>query len=127
MKTCILGTGYVGLTVGACLACLKHHVTWLDVNEKKNAFHEPGLPELLKLGSNRIKFTTDFSEGLSGADVVFIAVGTPNLPNGNPDLRYVLGKRDSHRGEEHEDVRSAGWIPKVAASSPISSCSVWPA
>ena len=79
MRLCILGTGYVGLTTGACLAYLKHEVTCLDVNNEKIAllrqgvvpFHEPGLPELLSLASNRICFTTDFREGLSGADVVF--------------------------------------------------------
>jgi UDPglucose 6-dehydrogenase len=101
LKTCILGTGYVGLATGACSAYLKHQVTCLDVNEEKIGllrkgivpFHEPGLPELLNLGSNRIDFT-DFSEGLSGADVVFIAVGAPRLPDGNPDLYYVRSEAE---------------------------------
>ncbi len=97
MKTCDLGPDYIGLAIGACLACLKHQVTSLGVSEEKIAllrqgvlpFHEPSLPELLNLGSNRIDFTTYLTEGLSGANVVFIAVGTPSLPDSNPDLHYV--------------------------------------
>jgi UDPglucose 6-dehydrogenase len=72
-------------------------VTCVDVNETKIAqlqqgvvpFHEPGLASLLNLASDRIEFTNDFAKGVPDADVVFIAVGTPSLPDGNPDLRFV--------------------------------------
>ena len=49
-------------------------------------FHEPGLAELLDLSANRMVLTDDFSDGVVNADVVFIAAGTPSLPNANPDL-----------------------------------------
>ncbi len=132
MKICILGTGYVGLTTGACLAYLRHQVTCVDVNEEKIAllqkgvvtFHEPGLPELLQLSSNRIDFTTDFNQGLSGADVVFIAVGTPSLPDGNPDLRFVRSAAEQVGNHVREHftvvvnkstvpVGSANWVEAV--------------
>lgn len=127
MKLCMLGTGYVGLTTGACLAYLKHEVTCLDVNNEKIAllrqgvvpFHEPGLPELLSLASNRIDFTTDFSEGLSGADVVFIAVGTPSLADGNPDLHFVQSAAEQvgrHVGDHFTVVVNKSTVPVGSAN-----------
>jgi UDPglucose 6-dehydrogenase len=132
MKACIVGTGYVGLTTGACLAYLKHDVTCVDVNEEKIAqlrrgvvpFHEPGLAELLNLASDHIDFTTDFADAVSGADVVFIAVGTPSLPDGNPDLHFVrtAGEQIGCHVNEHftvivnkstVPVGSVNWVESV--------------
>jgi len=97
MNVAILGTGYVGLTTGACLAYLGHQVTCVDpVAEKIGSlqrgevpFHEPYLEELLVLARPNLKFTMDYSEAIPDAQVVFIAVGTPPGVGGAPDLRYL--------------------------------------
>src|ERR1022692_1642191 len=97
MNVCIIGTGYVGLTTGACLAFLGHKVTCIDSDEKKVAMlragqspiYEPNLPELLADAAGNLKFTADYAEGIPEADVIFIAVGTPPTPSGSPDLRYL--------------------------------------
>ncbi len=97
MNVCIIGTGYVGLTTGACLAFLGHKVTCIDSDEKKVAMmragkspiYEPNLPELLADATVNLRFTTDYAEGIPNADVIFIAVGTPPTPSGSPDLKYL--------------------------------------
>src|SRR5579883_266003 len=97
MKVSIVGTGYVGLTTGACLAWLGHEVTCLDTNaakvetlrQGKSPIYEPYLDELLREAQTQMCFTTSYEEAISGAEVVFIAVGTPPLPNGSPDLSYL--------------------------------------
>ncbi len=97
MKVAILGTGYVGLTTGVCIAWLGHDVVCLDTNEEKiNALldgripiYEPGLAELLLAARDKIKFTCDYALAVPQADVVIIAVGTPPSPDGSPDLRYL--------------------------------------
>jgi UDPglucose 6-dehydrogenase len=94
MKVCIIGTGYVGLTTGVCLAFLGHKVTCLDTDEAKikaldtgrTPIYEPGLEELLALARPNIAFTSSYAEAIPSSEVVFIAVGTPPLPNGSPDL-----------------------------------------
>ena len=97
MNVAILGTGYVGLTTGACLAYLGHQVTCVDpAAEKIGAlqrgevpFHEPHLEDLLALARRNLKFTMDYAEAIPDAQVVFIAVGTPPGAGGAPDLRYL--------------------------------------
>jgi UDPglucose 6-dehydrogenase len=97
MRVSIIGTGYVGLTTGACLAYLGHDVTCLDVDETKVAklmegkapIYEPHLEDLLCNLRDRIQFTTRYEDAVPGAQVIFIAVGTPPQPDGNPDLRYL--------------------------------------
>jgi UDPglucose 6-dehydrogenase len=97
VNVAILGTGYVGLTTGACLAYLGHQVTCVDpVAEKIGAlqrgevpFHEPYLEDLLALARPNLKFTMDYAEAIPEAQVVFIAVGTPPGVGGAPDLRYL--------------------------------------
>jgi UDPglucose 6-dehydrogenase len=97
MKVAIMGTGYVGLTTGVALAFLGHEVTCFDVDEVKvsrlregkSPIYEPHLDELMKLASRHLRFTTDAHEALHSAEVVFIAVGTPSLPDGNPNLSYL--------------------------------------
>jgi len=93
----ILGTGYVGLTTGACLAFLGHKVTCADADPRKIEmlsngevpFHEPYLPELLAEARCNLKFTTNYEHAVPGSQVVFIAVGTPPGQNGAPDLQYL--------------------------------------
>ena len=97
MNVCIIGTGYVGLTTGACLAYLGHRVTCLDSDQNKismlrngrTPIYEPFLTELLAESNNNMRFGTDYAEAVPDADVIFIAVGTPPSPNGGPDLRYL--------------------------------------
>ncbi len=97
MNVCIIGTGYVGLTTGACLAYLGHKVVCLDTDEAKIAklragqtpIYEPFLTELLEEASPHLRFETSYGAAVPGSDVVFIAVGTPPSPNGSSDLRYL--------------------------------------
>jgi len=97
MNVAILGTGYVGLTTGACLAYLGHEVTCVDPDANKIGalqrgevpFHEPHLEDLLVAARPNLKFTLDYSEAIPNAQVVFIAVGTPPGAGGAPDLRYL--------------------------------------
>ncbi|MNR82138.1 UDP-glucose 6-dehydrogenase TuaD [compost metagenome] len=99
MNVCVIGTGYVGLVTGTCLAYLGHRVVCVDNNSQKIALleagkspiYEPGLESLLDHGIHQgtLTFTMDLAEAVRGAEVVFIAVGTPPLPSGEPDLQYV--------------------------------------
>lgn len=99
MRVCVIGTGYVGLVTGVCLAHIGHDVICVDNNEEKvkvmksgqSPIYEPGLSDLMQqaLESNKIQFTTDLGAGVSHGEVLFIAVGTPPLPTGESDTRYV--------------------------------------
>jgi UDPglucose 6-dehydrogenase len=99
MKVCVIGTGYVGLVTGACLAEIGHQVLCIDNNPDKVALmqagqspiYEPGLAELMQLGmaAGRLAFSTDLAAGVAHGEILFIAVGTPALPNGESDTRYV--------------------------------------
>ncbi len=97
MKVAIVGTGYVGITTGVALAYVGHDVVCLDCDESKIELlregkfpiYEPYLDALAALAHRRLRFTTNAEEAESGADVLFIAVGTPSLPDGNPDLSYL--------------------------------------
>jgi UDPglucose 6-dehydrogenase len=98
MKVLVVGTGYVGLTTGVALAWLGHSVTCLDIDETKVAMlregrcpiYEPGLPELMTLAKENIRFTSSYEDvDFKTCDVVFIAVGTPSLPDGSCDLGQV--------------------------------------
>jgi UDPglucose 6-dehydrogenase len=103
MQVAIIGTGYVGLTTGVALAFLGHDVTCLDVDAAKVALlkdgvspiYEPHLDDLMKAASARLKFTTSAKEALSNAEVIFIAVGTPSLADGNPNLAYLKSAAQS--------------------------------
>jgi UDPglucose 6-dehydrogenase len=105
MNVCIIGTGYVGLVTGASLAHLGNRVTCVDIDYEKIArlkngispIYEPGLDELLEkgLGSGRLSFTTDLQEAILSSEVVFIAVGTPPLPDGGSDLSFVKSAAQS--------------------------------
>lgn len=97
MNVSIIGTGYVGLTTGACLAFLGHKVTCVDADERKIQaleagripFYEPHMEDLVADARANLCFTTQYAQAIPKADVVFIAVGTPPGPNGSPDLRYL--------------------------------------
>jgi UDPglucose 6-dehydrogenase len=101
MKIAVVGTGYVGLVTGSCLADVGMTVTCVDVNAQKIAnlqkgilpIYEPGLEAIVERNtqSGRLRFTTQLKEAIAGAEAAFIAVGTPPGEDGSADLRYVLG------------------------------------
>ncbi|MCH7874334.1 MAG: UDP-glucose/GDP-mannose dehydrogenase family protein [Gemmatimonadetes bacterium] len=100
MKVAVIGTGYVGLVVGACLAETGNDVICADVSEEKISqlragtipIYEPGLKSLVlrNLEQRRLRFTTDVGLAVEASDVVFIAVGTPPDEDGSADLQQVL-------------------------------------
>ncbi len=99
-RICMVGTGYVGLVSGACMADFGHEVWCVDILADRIAglrqgiipFYEPGLDLMVKKNSaaNRLHFTTSLAEGMESADVVFIAVQTPMSENGEADLTFVM-------------------------------------
>jgi UDPglucose 6-dehydrogenase len=97
VKIAVFGAGYVGLVTGACLADLGHDVVVRDIVESRIdtlrhgevPIHEHGLVELLERNRERLSFTTDVAEAIEGADVVFVAVGTPPTVSGDADLTAV--------------------------------------
>lgn len=99
VKLSIIGTGYVGLVTGACFAEVGHHVICADNNAAKVdllrsgsiPIFEPGLEDLVRrnVAAGRLSFTSSTSEAVAGSDVVFIAVPTPQQPDGSVDLSYI--------------------------------------
>jgi UDPglucose 6-dehydrogenase len=97
MRVAIIGTGYVGLTTGVCLAYIGHEVYCLDTDEAKIQnlragkipIYEPYLEETFEHASENLHFTTSYSEAIPGSEVVFIAVGTPPTPSGAPNLEFL--------------------------------------
>ena len=99
MRVCVIGTGYVGLVTGACLAYVGHDVICVDNNEEKvklmksgqSPIHEPRLPEVIAeaIRQGKLEFTTDIAAGVDHGEILFIAVGTPSLADGRSDMRYV--------------------------------------
>jgi UDPglucose 6-dehydrogenase len=96
----VIGSGYVGLVVGACLAETGNDVVCADVDAEKIAglqrnqipIYEPGLEQLVERNQRqeRLQFTTDVGDAIARAEVIFIAVGTPPDEDGSADLRHVL-------------------------------------
>ena len=100
MKITVIGTGYVGLVSGACLADVGNQVLCMDIDAKKIAtlksgsipIFEPGLKEMVasNVAAGRLHFTTDVAEGVAFGDIQIIAVGTPPGEDGSADLQYVV-------------------------------------
>ncbi|MCK9308796.1 MAG: UDP-glucose/GDP-mannose dehydrogenase family protein [Candidatus Cloacimonetes bacterium] len=100
MKLAVIGSGYVGLTSGACFAEMGSNVICVDKDENKismlNAgkipIHEPGLEEMVNrnVAAGRLSFTTDMKTAVDESRIIFIAVGTPPDEDGSADLQYVL-------------------------------------
>jgi len=99
MNICMVGTGYVGLVTGACLADFGMNVVCVDKDGEKIAslqrgeipIYEPGLHDMVSrnVRSGRLRFTTDLKGSIEDALAIFIAVGTPPRPDGSPDLTFV--------------------------------------
>ena len=113
MNIAILGTGYVGLVAGVCFADAGHDVIGVDSNpakvqllqDGKVPFYEPGLDDLFQLSRKRMRFTGDIADAVRATQVVFIAVGTPELPDGSADMEPTF--------------RALGEICKAATESKI--------
>ena len=100
MNIIVIGTGYVGLVTGTCLADVGNNVLCLDLDKKKIEslkkgvipIFEPGLESLVKknIETGKLNFTSNIEKSVSYGDVQFIAVGTPNEEDGSADLQYVL-------------------------------------
>jgi UDPglucose 6-dehydrogenase len=101
MKIAVVGTGYVGLVTGTCLAETGNQVICVDINEEKVKMmrdgqipiYEPGLDILFNrnIGENRLQFTTNLAEAIAEAKIIFLALPTPPGEDGSADLSYVLG------------------------------------
>lgn len=99
MKIAVLGTGYVGLSTGVCLSEIGHSVICIDTDEQKikslnqgiSPIYEPGLETLLtkNAAAGRLLFTTSHREALNGAEIIIIAVGTPQMEDGRANLSYL--------------------------------------
>lgn len=100
MKVSVVGTGYVGLVTGACLAEMGNHVLCLDVDQRKIAMlnagsipiHEPGLEAIVARNAKagRLQFTNDVAASVAHGTMQFIGVGTPPCEDGSADLQHVL-------------------------------------
>ena len=117
-KITVIGTGYVGLVTGTCFADLGNDVVCVDVIKEKierlkqgiSPIYEPGLEEVIlrNVKAGRLHFTTDHVEALQGANVVFIAVGTPEAEDGSADMRYV-----------EQAARSVGQVAPGRSEEPL--------
>ncbi|MEZ0314450.1 MAG: UDP-glucose/GDP-mannose dehydrogenase family protein [Myxococcota bacterium] len=127
MRVTVIGTGYVGLVTGTCLADMGNDVACQDIDAAKIEklergeipIYEPGLAELVtqNLRGKRLAFTTDLATALAGAEIVFIAVGTPPAEDGSADLKHVLGcARDVAR------VLRGAAVVVVKSTVPIGTC-----
>lgn len=104
MRITVIGTGYVGLVTGACLAEMGNHVTCVDIDENKInnlkqgilPIYEPGLEDVVSRCTKEqlLHFSTDLSTAMAKSHILFIAVGTPPGEDGSADLRYVLAVAD---------------------------------
>ncbi|MGZ5135687.1 MAG: UDP-glucose dehydrogenase family protein [Flavitalea sp.] len=114
MKITVVGTGYVGLVTGTCLAETGNHVCCVDIDERKVnmlrngriTIYEPGLEKLFErnLKEERLTFTTNLREGIEEAEIIFLALPTPPGEDGSADLQYVLGVAD-HIGKLISDYK----------------------
>ena len=105
MRLSMVGTGYVGLVTGVCLANTGNHVTCVDVDAAKvdrlrsgkSPIYEPGLDDLLarNIAAGRLTFTTDALAAHKDADMIFICVGTPSDDRGHTDLRFIFSAADA--------------------------------
>ena len=104
MKIAVIGTGYVGLVTGTCLAETGNEVLCIDIDQEKVnkmqkgevPIYEPHLDVLFErnIKANRLKFSTKLEEGLEHGDIIFLALPTPEDEDGSADLKYILGVAD---------------------------------
>ncbi len=134
MNITIIGTGYVGLVTGACLADLGNHVFCLDIDQTKidllNSggvpIYEPGLKEVIErnVEAGRLTFSTDIAASVAHGSVQFIAVGTPPDEDGSADLQYVLGKLGTTPKVTMAPCRAA-WLPCCTMAAKACASGMW--
>ena len=105
MNITFIGSGYVGLVSGACIADFDHNVICMDIDREKIEklkqgiipIYEPGLSELIKKNTklNRLKFTTNLKQAINKSDVIFLAVGTPSDDSGKVEMKYLFNAIDN--------------------------------
>ncbi len=127
MQVVMVGTGYVGLVSGTCLAEVGHNVTCVDLNERKikllndgvSPIFEPGLENVIRrnMDHDRLHFTTDLAAVINLADMVFIAVGTPEGETGAADTKYVQAVAESIGQLANKDL-----VVVVKSTVPIGTC-----
>ena len=137
MKLTVVGTGYVGLVTGVCLAKFGNHVRCVDKDPQKIEklkkgevpFYEPGLSEIIRnnIEAGRLEFTTSLPEALKGVQICFITVGTPSNPDGSANLSYVQDAAEmigSHMEEaltvvvkSTVPVRTCGMVKKLISDA----------
>ena len=127
MNICVIGTGYVGLVTGACLAefgmtltCVDNVVEKIDLlKQGKSPIYEPGLEDLLKknMKDGRLRFSTNLREGVASSLVVFIAVGTPSGKDGSADLGAV-----EHVAKEIAQCMDGYKVVVVKSTVPVGTC-----
>lgn len=123
IRICMVGTGYVGLVSGACMADFGHKVCCVDINQERIdgllkgiiPFYEPGLDRMVlkNVEEERLSFTTSLAEGMKKADVVFIAVQTPMSNSGEADLQYVMkvGEEIGQLMESYKVIVTKSTVP----------------
>jgi len=129
MKVTTVGTGYVGLVTGACLAEMGNHVVCLDVNAEKIRvlqeggipIHEPGLEALVhrNVAAGRLQFTTDVDAAMNHGTILFIAVGTPPGEDGSADMQYVtaVAKSIGQRMTDYKVIVDKSTVPVGTADT----------
>src|SRR4051812_691842 len=128
MRIAVVGTGYVGLVAGVCFADSGHTVICVDVDEAKidslrqgkSPIYEPGLDELLhkNIAAERLSFSTGLSDAVRSAEVVFIAVGTPQSDSGDADLRVAMAvaQQIAQAAERYTVVVNKSTVPVGTAA-----------
>jgi UDPglucose 6-dehydrogenase len=129
MNITIIGTGYVGLVTGTCLADIGHNVTCVDIDSRKIdllksggcPIYEPGLTELIgrSVDHERLSFTTNLNDALASSEVVFIAVGTPEGEDGSADLGYVRAV-----AKEIAEKAQGDLVAIVKSTVPVGTCDI---
>jgi len=129
MRVVMVGTGYVGLVTGTCLAEVGHDVTCVDLSEEKIRLlkdgvcpiFEPGLENMIRRNAEheRLQFTTKLAEPLAQAEIVFIAVGTPEGEDGSADLKYVKAVAESLGRMINKDM-----VVVVKSTVPVGTCDI---
>jgi UDPglucose 6-dehydrogenase len=137
LDICVIGTGYVGLVTGICLAEIGNNVVCVDnIEEKinklstgKSTIYEHGIEELLKknIDNDRLSFTADISEAINKSEIIYICVGTPSLSNGQANLKYVedvaveIGKHINSEkiivNKSTVPIGSGDWVSMIISES----------
>ena len=128
MHILVIGAGYVGLVSASCFAEMGHHVTCLDIDEKKIEnlkvgiipIYEPGLEEIVNrnVQARRLGFTTDYAKAVEGSTVCFLAVPTPSRDDGSCDISYIEKAAEQIASHMNEYT-----VIVIKSTVPVGTCS----